>query len=322
MGNFRLDDDLSAPTSDRAADASTEPRPQSMSRFRGWLRLLAASGLIVVLSLVVIRQSQPKTIVGRHWNLADRIPLNQIRHSTWTALLRQYVDVNGNVDYANWSRSSADRLRLEEYLEHLSRANPDLPAEQGELLSFWINAYNALSIHGILAEYPTSSIQNHVSNMWGYNIWRDLCLRVNGHDYSLGQIEHEQLRPMKEPQIHFAIVCSSRGCPRLMNEAYEAEQLSEQLRQNAKQFFADPSKCRFDASKGELQLSPILRWYAKDFGETPAAQLKTIADWLPDDQARTSAKTGQLTTTDLDYDWSLNERIEELPTDAPPLPPQ
>ena len=106
MGNDPLDNNPGAETSDHADHSSAEPRPKSISRHRGWLRLMAASGLIVVISVVVIRQMQPKTIVGRHWNVAELIPLNQIRHSTWTTLLKQYVDANGNVDYSSWSRSS------------------------------------------------------------------------------------------------------------------------------------------------------------------------------------------------------------------------
>ena len=288
---------------------------------RRWLRWWTAGGLIVVVSVMLRWQMQPKVLVGRDWPIAERVSLDRIPHAAWTDLLSRYVDVEGSVDYGGWLRSADDLRRLNEYLEHLSQANLDLPASQPERLAFWINAYNAVTVRGILREYPTSSIQNHAARVWGYNIWRDLCLRVNGHDHSLGQIEHELLRPLNEPRVHFAIVCASRGCPRLLNEAYVAERIDEQLAHNTAAFFADSTKCRFDSTKRELQLSPLLHWYAQDFGSTATARLKTIAPWLPDEEARRLALADQLTMTYLDYDWSLNDRATAVPADKPPLPP-
>jgi|GEM_PF-3320645 hypothetical protein len=54
---------------------------------------------------------------------------------------------------------------------------------------------------------------------------RFIPLRALGGEkkLSLGQVEHEQLRErLKDPRIHFAIVCASRSCPKLRGEAYRA----------------------------------------------------------------------------------------------------
>ena len=54
-----------------------------------------------------------------------------------------------------------------------------MPGRQSKgKLAYWINAYNALTVQGILDVYPTSSIRNHTAKLVGYNIWDDLLLPV------------------------------------------------------------------------------------------------------------------------------------------------
>ena len=55
-------------------------------------------------------------------------------------------------------------------------------------LAFFINAYNAVTVKGILREYPTNSIRNHTAKLYGYNIWHDLQLYVGGTPLSLNAI--------------------------------------------------------------------------------------------------------------------------------------
>lgn len=249
---------------------------------------------------------ETKVVLGRDWHQKDRVSLNEVRHDLWTSLLKRYVDKNGSVDYANWKQSSADLRSLDEYLDLLSRASPDLPGTREARLAFWINAYNAVTIKGILREFPTQSIQDLASESGGYNIWRDLLLKVGGNSYSLGQIEHEILRKMDEPRIHFAIVCASKGCPQLGNEAYTSDNIEAQLKSNSQALFADSSKCYYDASKNQLYLSPILQWYADDFGANQGEQLKTIAPYLPAPVREELKKAGKADVSFLEYDWTLN----------------
>jgi len=188
-------------------------------------------------------------------------------------------------------------------------------AARGARLAFGINAYNAVTVRGILREYPTAIVLDHASKAAGYNIWRDLRLVVGGDAYSLGQIENELLRKMAESRIHFAIVCGSRGCPSLRNEAYTAAKHDEQLGSNARDFFADPTKFRYEPATKQLHLSAIADWYAEDFGPDPAARLRRIAPFLSDAAARRLAEGGAARVDYLDYDWGLNGR--EPPPTAP-----
>lgn len=273
-------------------------------------RLAPFTALAVLLAAMASSLSLAggKAILGRRVPEEGRTSFDDIDHTAWNELLHHYVDRDGIVDYAAWKASSADRGALRKYMATLSGADPTTPASREATLAFWINAYNAATIEGILREYPTSSIRNHTAEVFGYNIWNDLLLLVGDRMYSLNQIEHEVLRKMGEPRIHFAIVCASVGCPPLRDEAYAADRIDEQLTENARRFFANPARFRADVGGREISVSPILKWFAGDFGADQAAQMRAIAPYLPDVAGRRLAESGHATVRYLDYDWGLNDR--------------
>ncbi len=263
-------------------------------------------GLLALLVLPLEARAGSSWSVGVSVPPSRQVSMDRISHQLWDQLLHKYVDTQGNVDYAAWKRSAQDMQALNRYLNTLSYASVSKQASRAARMAFWINAYNAVTVRGILREYPTSSIRNHTARLFGYNIWKDLYLIVGGSRYNLEQIEHQVLRKMGDPRIHFAIVCASRGCPRLRNEAYTAARLESQLEDNAREFFARPHRFRY--RNGTFYLSPILKWFAEDFGGSQAAVLRSIARYLPSAAARQAAQRGQGTVVYLDYDWSLNDR--------------
>lgn len=233
--------------------------------------------------------------------------IDQIDHSAWDALLKKYVDGDGLVDYQSLKSNVADVRKLDGYLAMLSSASANVTAKREAKLAFWINAYNAVTVRGILREYPTSSIRNHTARLFGYNIWKDLKLYVGGTPYSLEQMEHEILRKMSEPRIHFAIVCASIGCPRLLNQAYVTSKIEAQLELNAKDFFSRKQNFRYDKPSKRFYVSSILSWFGEDFGSDQASQLRRISAWLPAN-AVAAAKRNAVTVSFLDYDWDLNKQ--------------
>ena len=232
----------------------------------------------------------------------------RVDHSVYDGLLKKYVDDRGMIDYRTWK--ARDVGTLDGYLDMLKGVDPDGLRDRNEVFAFWINAYNALTIRGMLHFYPTSSIRDHVS-LLGYSIWKDYKINVRGTDYSLDDIEHEILRKMDEPLVHFALVCASIGCPPLMTEAFTAEHLDRQLRQNTLVFFADPSKFRADPGNQTVWLSPIMDWYKDDFGKNRRARLDFIAPYVPDDAARALLRRKDVAVDYLHYDWGINEQRED-----------
>jgi len=211
-------------------------------------------------------------------------------HKDWNALLLKYVRPNGDVDYKGFGN---DVVALDSYLEALANNKPQDDWSKNEKLAFYINLYNAATVKLIVANYPTKSIKN-IKSPWGKK-----RVALGDENISLGDIEHKILRKMDEPRIHFAINCASYSCPRLVNKAFFAATMEEQLAAATKDFINDTTRNRITSEKAEL--SEIFKWYKKDFEVAG----KSVLDYInPYTEAELSKKTK---IQFLKYDWNLNE---------------
>ncbi len=213
----------------------------------------------------------------------------KIDHSEWDALLKKHVDQQGDVDYKAFAK---DKEKLTSYLKELGQNPIASTAEKNERLAYYINLYNAGTVHLILENYPLKSIKD-ISRPWDKN-W----VTVGNSKYSLGDIEHKILRKMDEPRIHFAINCASYSCPRLLNEAFKASTMETQLETAARAFVNDPK--RNAITEQVVEISEIFKWFKKDF--TTKGTLKNYLN--------TYSNIKLLPTTKItykDYDWRLNE---------------
>ena len=278
-----------------------------MTKTAIWLALAigAASGIFVLASQ--FSGGVEDQYAGKFVAPSARVPMGEIGHQKWHQLLQKYVDTDGRVDYAAWHRNQNDRKQLKSYLEELGKADESRPASKEAKLAYWINAYNAVTIEGILRVYPTTSIRNHTPRVVGYNIWKNLLLYAGDRKISLNDIEHQVLRKMDEPRIHFAIVCASIGCPRLLNEAYTAEKLESQLVTNSEDFFSRSQNLVAHPKTNELHLSSLISWFGSDFGKNQKEQLAYLSPYMPK-EARKIVQSGNPKVRFLDYDWNLNKQ--------------
>ena len=211
-------------------------------------------------------------------------------HSAWTLLLQENVTEDGFVDYPGFMKRKAE---LEKYLNYLGKNEPSARQSKNEKLAFYINLYNAATVHLILENYPLKSIKD-IDNPWGKN-----RIRLGNDMVSLSKIEFGILRKMNEPRIHFAINCASYSCPKLMNKAYTSKGMELQLQQATMSFINDKTKNQI--SKKELNLSPIFKWYRGDF-----MQKRSLISFLQPYSTIDLQENTKLSY--LPYDWSLNEK--------------
>ena len=210
-------------------------------------------------------------------------------HDRWDNELKKYVSDYGKVNYKKWN---ANKHGIKSYIEALRQNPPKKNWSKNEMLSYWINAYNALTILLILDNYPLESIKK-IKNPWKQKIFS-----IDETNYSLSEIEHKILRKMNEPKIHFAINCGSISCPNLSNDAYRSNKLEKQLEAAAKKFLNDESKNVF--SEDQVKLSKIFLWFNNDFGSKKSL-VKFINLYAP---RKISEKTR---FKYLKYNWLLNE---------------
>jgi hypothetical protein len=158
---------------------------------------------------------------------------------------------------------------------NLERAAFVVPLEPNNARAFWLNLYNALTLHAM----HTAGIQHSVLESLGF--FSRFAYRVNGQSLTLNQMEHGILRGNRaaliglppfaaqdprakwmlplEPRIHFALNCGAASCPPI--RAYVAEQLNEQLELATHSYL---SECRLEA--GVVWLPRLLSYYPSDFG--------------------------------------------------------
>ena len=209
-------------------------------------------------------------------------------HKRWNSILNMFVSDDGKVDYLGIKGSSEFDIYIDILLHNL----PEDSWSKEQKLAYWINAYNALTIHLILKNYPLNSIKD-IKDPWDQRLWQFGDKWIN-----LNDIEHKILRKMDEPRIHFAIVCASESCPILLNKAFTADNLEEQLTNATKAFLSDTSKN--EISENELKLSKIFKWFGKDFKANGGSIIDFLNQYSGVNISQKAKKSFK------DYDWGLN----------------
>lgn len=217
-------------------------------------------------------------------------------HDSWTVLLQKNVDENGWVSYNQFVK---DSVLLNEYLNRLSSCPPNQNWTESEKLAYWINAYNAFTIKLIVNNYPINSIKDIKKGIPFINsVWELNFFEIGGKSFDLSTVEHQILRKeFDEPRIHFAIVCASKSCPQLMNEAFSSEKLEEQLSFQTQRFLTDSSKN--ELGKDKVKISPIFKWFKKDF-----TKIGTLQEFVSTHSGVSISNKTKIEYKS--YDWTLN----------------
>lgn len=221
-------------------------------------------------------------------------------HELWNTLLKKNVAADGKVNYKAFVK---DSVELNKYLKLLTDNPPNEKIwTANEQKAFWINAYNAFTIKLIIKYYPIKSIKDIGSKIqipFVNTPWDVKFISIGKEKMDLNNIEHGQLRKkFDDPRIHFALVCASKSCPALINEAYDAARIEQQLDNQGKAFLKDVSRNKISADNP--QLSKIFDWYKTDF-----TKKGSLIDFLNNYALVKINANAKITY--LDYDWSLNE---------------
>lgn len=236
------------------------------------------------------------------------------------------IDESGrHVDYGKLRETNVYQNYLKEVIPKLHNLDLAELKNEEESTAFWINLYNALIIHAVIAfGVKKSLMEGGPQNMARF--FRRAAYKINGMRFSLDDIEHGILRgnrghpslltpqfreldPRKsfvsqnvDPRIHFAINCASVSCPPI--GVYTPDKLDVQLDLAARNFIHN----EVTWENNRLTVSPILKWYSVDFGGKKGV-MKFLDNYLPEGDERrgnlnlNNRKNKIHYTT---YDWELN----------------
>lgn len=225
--------------------------------------------------------------------LAAASAFAEIDHGLYDSVLKAHTK-DGQVNYP---AIAADKS-YGTYLEQLA-ATP-APTAKNDKLVYYMNAYNALAMKGIIdGKSPSNFIGRQL-------FFKSAKFKLGGGETNLHNIEHEILRKLGEPRIHFAIVCASSSCPKIRSDAFSAARLEEQLDDNSRRFVNDPTRNRFDKKEKVAYLSQIFKWFAEDFEASAGSAQKFIAKYVSDPDIATELAADGYKVKFLDYSWNLN----------------
>ncbi|KAF7816930.1 electron carrier/protein disulfide oxidoreductase [Senna tora] len=224
-----------------------------------------------------------------------------------------YRSLHGSEEFARYLRIVEELQRVEIW---------DMSRE--EKLAFFINLYNMMSIHAILAwGHPAGALERR-------KLFGDFKYVIGGSTYSLSAIQNGILRgnqrppynlmkpfgakdkrsrvalPYPEPLVHFALVCGSRSGPAL--RCYSPRDIDKELMDAARNFLRNGGLV-IDLNTKVACASKILKWFSVDFGKNDAEVLKHVSNYLdPADSAvlLDLLASSELKLTYYPYDWGLN----------------
>ena len=191
-------------------------------------------------------------------------------------------------------------------VDSLEASEPSELGSRDERLAYWINAYNILAIDLVVKNYPVDSIRD-IGSLFSA-VWDREAGTIHGEPHTLGEIEHEILRPLGDPRIHAAIVCASTSCPSLPREPYTREKLDAQLDDAVRVFLASAEKgLRIDREEKRVVLSRIFDWFDEDF-DASGGVLAFVARHAPQDSGDWLRRNAEhVDVSHFDYDWTLND---------------
>lgn len=236
-----------------------------------------------------------------------------IDHSAWNGLLQKFVR-QGLVDYQGFL---GHRDQLEAYLKSLGEVSVEQLGELGreERIAFWINLYNASVVRMILEAYPIEEV-NQIPAAFDMR-----TVRALGDFFSLSELRDEVLRKgFRDERVLIALISGRMDSPPLLNEAYVADRLEEQLDRAAHDFVEDGMRNRIKPGSKKIFLSPLFRELGKDFilnfssrgaapnfSETETAVVSFFLHHLTDPEKRLFLDSGRYKIKYLPEDLRLND---------------
>lgn len=285
-----------------------------MTRALFWISLvlflLGAAGLaawFLVLRPVLVRVPD---------ELPAGFPEEGFSHEAFEGLLARFVTPDGGVRYDAWHGDDWARRELDRYLAALARYSPENAAgrfpDEPARLAYWLNAYNACVIKGVLMHWPIGSVhdvQAPVEVKAGLGFFWRLEFVLGGRRLNLYSLENEVIRGrFTDPRIHFVLNCASGGCPVLRPELPEGPELEPYLAQATRDFLE--AHVTVDREARTVTVSPILDWYREDFLADLARRNvpeRTVLRWLQVTAPGLVPDTDGYQLRFSDYDWTVND---------------
>jgi len=219
--------------------------------------------------------------------------------TAWTKVLTRYVDDAGRIDFDSLRQNHADLDRVVAFIAAVDPdSQPQRFPDKHSRLAFYINAYNALAMYGVVQ----AGVPESLGGLMKFTFFYLRTFTVGGKSISLYRFENDVIRPLGEERIHFALNCMVISCPRLPREAFSAAKLDAQLDAAARAFIGETRNVWPDPRKREVWLSAIFDFYIEDF----LAHAPSLIAYV--NRYRAEQIPADFKVRFLEYHWTVNHR--------------
>jgi hypothetical protein len=172
------------------------------------------------------------------------------------------VNDHGQVDFCGLAKDTGDLDAFVGYIGQVSPwSAPGSFANRNEVVAWYVNSYNALSMLGVLESGIPKELGT-LARMWFFAGRR---FRIGGQSTTLYTYENSVIRAMGDERVHFALNCMSVGCPRLPRQPFRGADLDRQLDDARRFFFSERRNLQYDPLGSTVRVSEILKFYKEDF---------------------------------------------------------
>lgn len=217
----------------------------------------------------------------------------------WAKVLRMFVNDEGAVDFHALAKDPAD---LKAFVDHIAGVSPESAPElfptRESKLAYHINAYNALSMYGVIE----SGIPKSLSGFTKLHFFWIKQFSVGGKSMSLYSYENEVIRPLGEERVHFALNCMSVGCPRLPRAPFTANALNDQLDRETRRFLGESRNLQRAPETRSVRLSEIFDFYKEDFLRVSPSLIAYVNRYAPEKIPE------DYEVKFIEFDWTVKDR--------------
>ena len=246
--------------------------------------------LSIYVSLCLLLAISPVTTIATP-GTAVGVARQDSFYAAVTRFLQEHVQ-EGQVNYQALQKDKEPLQRLVQQLAVYNLEN----APASERKAFYLNAYNLLVLHQVLAHYPLQSVMDVAG------FFDERQFRVAGEKLTLNQLEKQKLMaPYRDARVHFALVCAARSCPPLLNEAYVPGKVEEQLEAQTKRALQDADFIKVLPKGKKVLVSELFKWYKEDF----LRHAPSVPAYI--NRYRSHALPAGYTLGYYPYNWALND---------------
>ena len=152
----------------------------------------------------------------------------------WQNVLTKHVDDQGRINFWGVVDDPDDLIAFVSAIQQVSpETHKELFTNREQILSYHVNAYNALAMYGVL---DRGIPKNFSSLRKRASFFRFRKVIIGGKKTNLYHYENKVIRPYCEPRMHFALNCMVKDCPRLPKQAFTEQNLEEMLQASSVEF--------------------------------------------------------------------------------------